>query len=380
MKKKIIIHDHGNHDFIHQLSEWLSNQNIELYHIIPSNSETPNKNTQYNSTKNKFIIKILYKNNNKYNLLFRIVDEIKYFLQIKNYINDINPDYYVSTCNSPIVNFLILSIIKKNKRTKFINWIQDIYYLALLNSKSSIKKILYLIVKFIENKTIKLSDKIIVNSSDFQNHLKIDDKKKLIMHNWANKYRINKSHSRKNVNNALNILYTGTIGLKHDPLIFCKLAERLQEHNVYITIHSEGIGADKINDYILKLKLKNIKVKNYVEIEKFNDVLSSADLFLVVLEKAASKFSTPSKILNYICIGKPIIGIIENDNLSAKLINENRLGKIFNSDELDKLINYIINNKQIKYKLIEKNCNEFKEKFFNINKIGLSFLNFINND
>ena len=61
------------------------------------------------------------------------------------------------------------------------------------------------------------------------------------MHNWANKYRINKSHSRKNVNNALNILYTGTIGLKHDPLIFCKLAEQLQDHNVYITIHSEGI-------------------------------------------------------------------------------------------------------------------------------------------
>ena len=93
------------------------------------------------------------------------------------------------------------------------------------------------------------------------------------------------------------------------------------------------------------------------------------------------KFSVPSKILNYLCAGKPIILSAPKDNLSTKIINESKSGKSFEPNDLDGINNFLkilLSDKDLKNKY-SLNAREYAVKNFNIKKISAQFENLINN-
>ena len=49
-------------------------------------------------------------------------------------------------------------------------------------------------------------------------------------------------------------------------------------------------------------------------------MLQSADVLMALLEPDASVFSVPSKVLTYMCAGRPILAAIPPENLAARLI------------------------------------------------------------
>ena len=56
--------------------------------------------------------------------------------------------------------------------------------------------------------------------------------------------------------------------------------------------------------------------------EIFPDVLGAADVLVALLESDAGRFSVPSKVLNYLCGGRPVLLSAPTDNLSARLVEE----------------------------------------------------------
>ena len=58
----------------------------------------------------------------------------------------------------------------------------------------------------------------------------------------------------------------------------------------------------------------------------FPDVLGAADVLVALLENDAGPFSVPSKVLSYLCGGRPILLSAPPSNLSVRLVDEAAAG------------------------------------------------------
>jgi len=213
----------------------------------------------------------------------------------------------------------------------------------------------------------------------------INQNKISVIENWGNldqiKFNKKKNYEFLKENNLdidkFTIMYTGTLALKHDPDLIIKIANS----NLDLQIIIIGIGSGY---QVLKNKLdlpKNIKILNLQPFDKMNMVLSSTDIFLAMLNNDAGKYSVPSKILNYLCAGKPIILSAPKDNLASKIIRESNSGSVFNPDnfdELNKFINKLKNENETR-KVLSENARKYAENNFQIKEISLKFKNIINN-
>jgi glycosyltransferase involved in cell wall biosynthesis len=63
-----------------------------------------------------------------------------------------------------------------------------------------------------------------------------------------------------------------------------------------------------------------LRILPFQAYEKVPEVLASADVLLGTLEVDAGQFAVPSKILTYLCTGRPILLAGPRENLSATII------------------------------------------------------------
>ena len=381
---KIVIHYYAGHPFQFELSEELS-KTQKVYHLYFKNDKGPKASF---ITKNKNLrVEGLGGNINysKKNFIYRFFDDLKYGKLVSDRINEIKPDIILSGNCPTLSQHFILKSAKKNN-SKFIIWVQDFYSLAveiLLKKKLSVLAFpIYNLFKFLEKKQINQADKIVVISNDFKKILlnwSIDKNNIFFIPNWGNLKSIN-SYVDKRLNflkdnhletDKFYILYTGTLAMKHDPNLIVEIANRLK--HIKFLIIAFGNGYDRLkkrNDLPNNIHLFPIQ-----PFEKINDILSSADICLSILNKDASKFSVPSKILNYLCAGKTILLCAPKNNLSSRIIDQSNSGKTFESHEINNITDFIkevYNNKLLKYKY-SINARKYAEKNFNIEQIAKSF-------
>jgi glycosyltransferase involved in cell wall biosynthesis len=118
-------------------------------------------------------------------------------------------------------------------------------------------------------------------------------------------------------------LYSGTLGLKHDPELLLDLAKAWRtDPEVRVVVISEGLGADWLRKEASLQCLSNILILPYQAPDRYAEVLGSADVLTAVLDEAAGQFSVPSKVLSYHCAARPILAAIPKDNQAARLIEE----------------------------------------------------------
>ena len=128
-----------------------------------------------------------------------------------------------------------------------------------------------------------------------------------------------KSHG---FSDSTNLVYSGTLGLKHNPHLFVELARHFREvANVRIVVISEGLGADYLRGKVSEEGLWNLAVLPFQQYSDLPDALASADVLLAILEPEASKFSVPSKVLTYHCAGRPILASMPSSNLAATILS-----------------------------------------------------------
>jgi glycosyltransferase involved in cell wall biosynthesis len=116
-------------------------------------------------------------------------------------------------------------------------------------------------------------------------------------------------------------LYSGTLGLKHEPGLLVELARRFRgEHQVAVVVVSEGLGADSLRSQAVEQSLENLHVLDYQPYEQLPEVLATADVLVALLESSAGVFSVPSKVLTYLCAARPLLASMPKENLAAKTI------------------------------------------------------------
>lgn len=388
---KIILHDYCGHPFQIDLSKELANRGYEVLHIFSSSSGGPKANFISEDRLLK-IRDIRVKENAKNSFIRRAVNELNYGRKLSKIVKQFNPNLVIS-CNTPILaqKRTHRRLIKHN--IPHIHWFQDIRSIAakkiLTNKFSTPGKIIAKYFEITETKYLEESKHIINITDDFVPYLKeigISENKMTTILNWAPIHQLplrgkkNPFSVKHGFDNKFVILYSGTLGMKHDPNILYETAkDMVGDETIQFVIVSEGLGMNYLKKRQTDLKLNNLTLLPYQPFTSMPDLLGSADILLTILDREAGKFSVPSKVLTGFCAERASVLMVPESNLAAKTVNKIEAGIVVkpgDKETLKKVILHLKSKPQMRSKM-GKNARRYAEKNFNIKEIADKFENII---
>ncbi|MDN3481481.1 glycosyltransferase [Arthrobacter sp. APC 3897] len=117
----------------------------------------------------------------------------------------------------------------------------------------------------------------------------------------------------------LRLLYAGTLGRKHNPLLLAALLREALAAGLpaRLIVASEGEGIDMLRQDLVGEADIPVTLLPFQAAADLPDMLGSADVLVTILEPEASRFSIPSKVLSSLAAGRPVLGLMPQDNPAA---------------------------------------------------------------
>jgi colanic acid biosynthesis glycosyl transferase WcaI len=388
---KIIIHDYPGHAFPVQLSRQLALRGHTVNHLYFQEFQAPHGLLEkLESDADGFEVTAVYLGEPfaKYNLAKRWWQECKYGQILARQVMTMCPDIVIS-CSTPLNPQAILQHHCKIHKVPFVFWIQDIYSQAIRRfMESGFPIVGTLIGKYYERLEANLlsrSHGIVAITEDFLPFLaamKIDPNRVTTIRNWAALEEVapfpkdNDWSREQRLEGKFVFLYAGTLGLKHNPERLAFLARRLSKRpEVRIVVASEGPGAEYLARVRERDHLTNLRVINFQSYSCFPKMLAAADVLIALLEADSAVYSVPSKILNYMCAQRAILGIMPPRNLAARLLQDHQIGVVVIPDDPDGLImtaECLIDDPLLRNALA-RNARQYAERTFDITRITSDF-------
>lgn len=388
--RKIVVFDFPGHPFQYDLSRKLSEiENCRVYHLYNPKQLGPKSSFQ-NSESLKIITVPKYFSKNNF---IRLKDELVYGFLIFSKIYKINPDVIISS-NMPLIPQSFFLLYSKIFGKQFIFWLQDIISIAaekiLKKQKNIFSSIVGSFFNILEFFLLRNSDHVVTITTDFDNILinkGLNKKNITCIPNWAPINDIpvlskkNSFSIKHDLDNSFNILYSGTMGFKHNPDVLYDLGVFLDKLkiNAKVVVVTEGDAVEYLKNKVQNSNLDNFKFLPFQDFDIFPEVLATADISLVMLEEEAGEFCVPSKLLSILCSKRiPLLFLSEN-NLASRIVLENECGfHVNNQDDLNKTIESVYNNIE-QYNAMKDNTLKYAKNYFDIDKIANQFLKIIKN-
>jgi colanic acid biosynthesis glycosyl transferase WcaI len=339
---RVLVHDYAGHPFQVQLSRELARRGYHVLHLHCGSVKTGKGAVEGKSDDDR-LFRVdavrLHREFERYSPWRRLRHERVYGRKIGARLRDFRPDVVLSA-NTPLIAQKMLLAESQRLGSRFIFWQQDILGLGIGRVLGRRYHVVGRLIggRFIalERALLLRSDAIVVISEDFLpvlTALRVPEHKAHVIENWAPieelpvRPRENDWAKAHGLAGKRVLLYSGSLGLKHDPELILRLAAQFHdEPDIQIVVVSEGIGADWLSRRQLEQRLDNVRVLPYQPYQSLPDVFGSADVLLAILEADAGVFSVPSKVLSYLCAGRPLLAAIPGENLAARLIRRTGAG------------------------------------------------------
>jgi colanic acid biosynthesis glycosyl transferase WcaI len=269
----------------------------------------------------------------KYSIRRRIQNERAYGGAIAAAVARSAPDVVMSS-NNPLLSQQALLRSCERLGIPFIFWQQDIYSVAMTRIATAryplIGNWIGRYFSHLEASMLRRSDAVIPISDDFLPALRawgVPADRITMIENWApidelpTAPRDNPWAREHGLADRQVILYSGTLGLKHNPSMLAELANRYRNTDVVVVVISEGPGADFVRRAAREGDLDNLLVLPFQPFDALPLVFASADILVAILEADAGIYSVPSKVLSYHCAGRAILAAVPRSNLAARIVD-----------------------------------------------------------
>lgn len=135
--------------------------------------------------------------------------------------------------------------------------------------------------------------------------------------------RANAWSAEQGLSDVQTLLYSGTLGLKHNPTLLVGLAAAVRDAGtpVQLVVVNTGPAEAVLRDEAERLDVP-LMLLPFQPYERLPEVLGSGDILVVLLEQDAGAFSVPSKTLSYLCAGRPVLGFMPSENLASQLVSD----------------------------------------------------------
>lgn len=334
---RIHIHDFAGHPFQAELSRELAARGHRVEHVFA---------TQYPSGKGKLerldadpdtlVFRGITADEafEKYSPLGRLRFERSYSQAWARHLEDSRPDCVVA-CNVPLFVLQKFSSAAARSGQPWVLWHQDLFSRAIGEEIS--RKLPAVAgplarrwVTGIEKNLVRSAGQVVAIGEEFRRVYRrwgIDVRHVSVIPNWAPIGDI-RPRPRENPWAAahlpsgpeLRLLYAGTLGRKHNPLLLVDLlrATLATGTAARLVVASEGEGIAAVRDVADREPELPVTLLPFQPASELADMLGSADVLLSLLEPEASKFSIPSKVLSSLAAGRPVLGLMPQDNPAAR--------------------------------------------------------------
>jgi len=335
-RQRIAVHDYCGHPFQFELSREFARRGHEVRHFFFPEDAGPKGATRRSPDDPAgFSVEpvSIGRSYSKTNLVRRRQADVLYGRLAAQRIASFAPDVTISG-NTPLEAQAAIMKGARRVDSAFVFWMQDFYSLAaakiLRRKVPVIGHAVGAYYKYPEAKLLRRSDGIVVISEDFKDtlhSLRVDQHKTAVIPNWGalrelplrpkdNGWAKDHGFADKFV-----FLYSGTLALKHNPELLWALAKSFEpDPEVLVVVVGAGVSFEALKARCDATSLPNLVLLPLQPMEIFADVLASADVLVALLEDDAGPFSVPSKVLNYLCAGRPVLLSAPTDNLSARVV------------------------------------------------------------
>jgi colanic acid biosynthesis glycosyl transferase WcaI len=338
VRLRLVVHDYSGHPGQIHLSRELARRGHHVEHQYCASYTTGRGATERrDGDPESFSVNAIELSSEfaRYSPIARLRQELQYARMSARAILAARPDVAVLS-NIPLLSMFILTMSLRLRRVPYVFWHQDIYSEAIRviarDRFGHLGRLIGWVAGRVERRVARGAAAVVPISDNFIDQLDswgVPNSKVHVVPNWA---AIDEMPSRPRDNawaqahglvDAPVVMYAGTLGLKHDPSVISTLAQsvRIGSHTVVV---SEGKGREWLESEAGDVP--GLTLLDYQPYDQLPDMLASADVLLVVLESNASRYSVPSKVLNYLCAGRPVLALLPPDNAVAHMVEAAEAG------------------------------------------------------
>jgi glycosyltransferase involved in cell wall biosynthesis len=331
---QIAVHDYAGHVFQFDLSRALARRGHVVRHFFFADDIGPKGPSQTTADDpltlsiEPISIGVPY---SKGDFLRRRNGDVHYGHAAAGRIAAFQPDVVISG-NTPLDAQVRILSASHAVGAAFLFWMQDFYSLAierLLGRRwmgaGALASAFY---TSLEGRLLRKSDGIVLISEDFAKPLarfNAPADRVSVIPNWGaletipQRPKDNPWARRHGLQDKLVFLYSGTLALKHNPDWLWALAAAFRDDaEVAVVLAGAGVSFDELHSRAGRPP--NLTFLPLQPAADLPDLLASADVTIGLLENDAGEFSVPSKVLSYLCAGRPILLSAPTGNLAARVV------------------------------------------------------------
>ena len=340
---RLVLCDYSGHPFQVELSRALARRGHAVLHLHFAQFETPKGNLAILPDDPRgFAVQgvTIGARFDKGNFLKRRFLEARVGTAMAEHALAFQPEVVVG-CNMPLDAQRKLYRACARRGIRFVFWLQDVYSHAIHHFLSERLgwpgRAIGRSYRRLEGELLRSSDAVVAISEKFRAPLeewRVAADKVRVIPNWAplsEIYPVVKDNPWARQHGLADkpvALYTGTLGLKHDPALLLALARAGARSGLHVVVVSQGAGIDWLRRRKQALGLDTLVLLPFQPIERYPEVLGAGDILLAMIGEAAAGFSVPSKILSYLAAGKPIVASIAAGNDAAATIAAAQAGAV----------------------------------------------------
>lgn len=346
---KILVHDFAGHPFQAELSRELAMRGHDVTHAWFAADTGPKGRLQCLDEDPQTLAFLPVGAGIEYsktNFIKRRAGDIAYGREIADWVKTNTPDLVISG-NTPTETQEPLVAACRANKIPFVYWCQDFYSIAasrlLENKLPVLGHIIGAYYRFLERRQMQRSTRVLHITEVFRAQTDawgIPSDKVDVIPNWGALDEIDVLDrntawaTQQGLKDGVRFVYSGTLAMKHNPVLLETLAGQLPANDEVVLV-SAGVGADHLSDIKNAGGLAQMRCLPLQPFESLPEVLASATVLLAVIEREAGTFSVPSKILSYLCAGRPIVLAAPKDNLAAQILVETGAGTVVEPEDID---------------------------------------------
>jgi len=389
---RILINDYCGHPFQVELSRELARRGHTVLHVYSADDLSPKGDlVRGPSDPATFAVEgvSLCEPLQKYdNLPKRRRQERAYGALVCRRIDAFRPDVVFGS-NNPLEAQNRIGNHCRRRAIRFVFWLQDIHSVAIRSYLKQRSVAAAALIggwyEWIERRLLRNADHVVAIADSFVPQLErwqVDLRRVSVIENWAplNKIGVlpgdNSWRRAQGLGGKRVALYTGTIGLKHNPDLLLAAAEAFRgEQDVELVIVSEGKYATYLAEQASRRQLTQLRVLPFQPFQSYSEVLASGDVLMAMIEPDAASYSVPSKLLSYLCSGRPIVLAADENNLAARTLKRAAAGIVVapgnEAHFIDALGNFL-NNQRLRTET-GAHARQYADAHFDIERIADRF-------
>ncbi|WP_253278855.1 glycosyltransferase family 4 protein, partial [Psychrobacillus sp. FJAT-21963] len=172
-------------------------------------------------------------------------------------------------------------------------------------------------------------------------------------------------------NDALLFIYGGNLGKPQGIEFLIESIDLFKNRqDVFFLIVGSGTEFNQINQYIEKNMPTNIRLENYMPKKQYEELVRSADIGMIYLDKRFTIPNIPSRLTAYMDSAKPVIAVTDVNTDLKDIIKEAECGYFVRAGDLNQFkdtIEKILEDREILH-MLGNNGRKYLEENYHVSK------------